>query len=178
VSEEEKKEDIEVKEDEARAIEPWYPSDIFRAFDDMWEGFRRDFLRPWRPWRLWGRPRWLAPRPRGMLARREAYVDLVDKGKEFQVCAEVPGIPKDKINITVTKDSIEVSGKAEVERREAEKGFVVRERGYSEIYRRMAFPEEVVPDKVEAILKEGLLEIRVPKKTPTPEVKKHKIKIK
>lgn len=178
VSEEERKEKVEVKEPEERAIERWYPSDVFRAFDEMWSGFRRDLLRPWRSWRFWGRPWWRGPRPSRMMLRREACVDLVDAGKEFQVCAEVPGIPKDKIDVTITEDSIEISGKAEVERREEEKGFVVRERGYSQIHRSMSFPEEVVPDKAEATLKDGLLEIKIPKKTPTPEIKKHKVEIK
>ena len=54
------------------------------------------------------------------------------------MCAEVPGIPKDELDITITKDSIEISGKAEVERRAEDKGSVVRERGYSEIYRQIA----------------------------------------
>jgi len=112
------------------------------------------------------------------MIHREACVDLVDSGKEFEVCAEVPGIPKDKIDVTITKDSIEISGKAEVEKKEKEKGYVVRERAYSQIYRRMSFPEEVVPEKAVATLKHGLLEIKIPKKTPTPEVKKHKVEIK
>jgi len=90
----------------------------------------------------------------------------------------MPGIPKDKLDITITEDGIEISGKAETERKEEEKGYVVRERGYSEVYKRMAFPEEVIPDKAEAALKNGLLEIKVPKKTPTPSVKKHKVEIK
>ena len=105
-------------------------------------------------------------------------MDLVDAGKEYHVCAEVPGIPKEKIDVTITKDNIEISGKAEVERKEEEKGFVVQERGYSEIYRQMSFPEEVLPDKAEATLNKGLLEIKIPKKTPTLEVKKHKVEIK
>ena len=105
-------------------------------------------------------------------------MDLIDTGKEFQVHAEVPGIPKDKIDITVTKDSIEISAKTEVERKEEEKGFVVKERGYSEIYRKQSFPEEVLPEKAEATVKNGVLEIKIPKKSPTPEIKKHKLSIK
>jgi len=177
VSEKEKKEKVEVKEPEERAIEPWRSGDIFQAFDEMWDDFRRDFLRPWRPWRLRGSPWWRRPFT-AVVPRREACVDLVDAGKEYNVCAEVPGIPKEKIDVTITKDTIEISGRAEVERKEEEKGFVVRERGYSEIYRRMSFPEEVLPNKAEATLNKGLLEIKIPKKTPTPEVKKHKVEIK
>jgi len=173
MSEEEKKEKVREEESGETSIERWHPTDIFRAFDEMWEDFRRDFLRPRRP----SKSRIRARRPFEMI-HREACVDLVDSGKEFEVCAEVPGIPKDKIDVTITKDSIEISGKAEVEKKEKEKGYVVRERAYSQIYRRMSFPEEVVPEKAVATLKHGLLEIKIPKKTPTPEVKKHKVEIK
>ena len=163
----EKEEKVEVKQPEETAIAPRYPSDIFQAFDEMWEDFRRDF---WRPWRRGARS--------SALMSRAACTDLIDTGKEYQVCAEIPGIPKDKIDVTITKDGLEVSGKAERERREEERGYMIRERGYSEIYRRLAFPEEVIPEKAEATLTRGLLEIKVPKKTPTPKLKKHKVEIK
>jgi HSP20 family protein len=172
MSEEEKK-DIKVKETEERSLEPWYPSEVFRAFDDMWEDFRRGFLRPWR---FWGRP-WRMRRGEA-LAAREVCTDLIDAGKEFKVCAEVPGIPKENLDIKVTKDGIEISGKAGVQREEEEKGYLVKERGYSEVYRKMSFPEEVIPEKAEANFKDGLLEVKIPKKTPTPKAKKHKVNIK
>lgn len=68
-----------------------------------------------------------------MIVPREACVDLVDMKKEYKVCAEVSGIPKDKIDVTITKDGIEISGKAEVEKQEEDQGYVVRERKYSEV---------------------------------------------
>jgi HSP20 family protein len=179
VSEKEKKEKIEVKEPQGRAIEPWRPSDVSQAFDEMWDDFRRDFFRPWepwRPWRAWGRP-WRRRRLSDIIPR-EACTDLVDTGNAYQVCAEVPGIPKEQLDVTITKDSIEISGKAEVKRKEEDKGYIVRERGYTEIHRQIAFPEEVRPEQAEATLKQGLLEITVPKKTPTPKAKKHKVEIK
>ena len=172
MSSEEKKE-IKVKEKES-PLATRYPADIFQAFDEMWDEFRRGFLRPWRPWGFAGRPWELMER--ASIATPAA--DLVDLGNVYQVCAEVPGIPKDKLDITITKDSIEISGKAETERKEEEKGYVVRERGYSKVFRRMVFPEEVVPEKAEATFKDGLLEISAPKKTPTPKAKEHKVKIK
>jgi len=170
MSEKEKKVPVEEPE---RGIQPWYPHEIFQAFDDMLENFRSDFLAPRRPRGLLRKP-WRV----GPLERRVACADLIDNGKEFQVCAEIPGVPKDKIDITITKKDIEISAKAEVERAEEEKGYVVKERGYTEIYRRFSFPEEVIPEKAEATLKNGLLEVKVPKKTPTPEVKKHKVDVK
>lgn len=179
VSEDEKKEKVEVKESKERAIEPWSKSDIFRTFDKMWEDIRQDFSRTWRPmkpWSIWDKP-WKWGRPSKIMPR-EACSDLIDTGNEYQVCAEVPGISKEKLDVRITKNDIEISGKSEINRHEEEKGYVVKERGYSEIYRHMSFPEEVLPDKAEATLKEGLLKIKIPKKTHTPEVKKHKVEIK
>jgi HSP20 family protein len=154
-------------------IEPWYPREMFRVFDDMWSDFRRGMLAPWRPWRL-ERPQWGSE----LLDRRLACTDLIDTGDSYQVCAEVPGIPKDKINITVTENEIEISAKAENEREKEEEGYLFQERGYSEIYRKMLFPMEVVPEKAEATLNHGLLEVNIPKKMPTPEVKKRTVPVK
>jgi HSP20 family protein len=186
MSEKEKKEKVEIKEPEEKAaIEPAYPRDIFESFDQLWEDFRREFHRlglgePWAyriPYGFRGRPWALMPSPGGRRPMREADADLADTGKEYQVHIEVPGIPKDRIDVTVTKDYLEIHAKAEAERGGEEKGYIVRERNYAEIYKRLSFPEEVIPEKAEATLKDGLLEIRVPKKTPTPEVKKHKVEV-
>jgi HSP20 family protein len=171
---EEEKKKVSVQEPEGREIVPQYPRDIFDAFDDMWGEFRRDFLAPWRPMRMWGRPWWR----RELQERREACADLIDTGEGYKVCAEVPGIPKEKIDVSVTKDSIEISAKGETEKKEKDKGYLVNERSYSEIYRKISFPEEAVPENAEATLNDGLLEITVPKKTPRKEEKKHKISIK
>jgi HSP20 family protein len=109
---------------------------------------------------------------------REAYADLVDEGNKFLVRAEIPGVPRDKIDVSVTKDGIEISGETGAEREEKEKNFIVRERSYSSIYRSLAFPEEVIPEKAESKVKDGVLEVSVPKKTPVPPAKKHKVEVK
>ena len=173
MSKKEKKDKVEVKEPTETAVAERYPSDIFQTFDKMWRNFRRDFLKPWNL----GETSTIREIPE-MLTRREACADLVDSGKEFKICAEVPGIPKDKLDVTITKDGIELSGKIDIEKKEQENGYIVRERGYTEVYKRIKFPEKVIPDKAVANLTDGLLEIKVPKKVSTSEVKKHKITIK
>ena len=138
----------------------------------MWENFRRNFVRPWRPKGFWGRPRDMMERSLTPAA------DLLDLGGKYQVRAEVPGISKDKLDITVTKDSVEISGKSETERKGEAKGYVVRERGYFQVYRNMVFPEEVVPNKATATLKDGVLDLVIPKRAPAPKPQKHKVEIK
>jgi HSP20 family protein len=166
------KEEGSEKETQRKNIEPWYPRDMFRTFDDMWSEFRRDFLMP-RPRRSGVRPWWR----RGQMEKREACTDLIETNDEYHVCAEVPGIPKDNINITVTENDIEISAKAETEKKKEETGYILNERGYSEIYRKMIFPEEVIPERAEATVKNGLLEIKIPKKLIASEIQRHKVEI-
>ena len=156
-------------------IAPWRPKDYLqdmdRLFRDSFGGFgsilapiAASWARPWSPWFE-------------LAEVREPTTDLVDAGQEYRVRAEIPGIPKDNLNITVAASGIEIEGEAKKDIEEEKEGFVRRERSYSRIHRNLPFPEEVIPDKAEATLKDGLLEVRIPKKTPT-EVKKHKVEIK
>lgn len=158
-----------------RAIKPRRPTNtnVLATFDNLLDDFRRNFRENvWNPWE------WAIEPYDVEFPVRAAYADLVDEGKKFLVRAEVPGIPKDKLDVTVTKDGIEISGEAGGEKEEKDKSYVVRERSYSSIFKNIAFPEEVIPEKAECTLKDGLLEVSIPKKTPTPPTKKHKIEVK
>ena len=141
------------------------------TFDGLMDNFRRNFIEsiayPWD---------WVSLEP--VVPVREATVDLVDAGNKFVVHAELPGVAKDKIDVTLTKDCIEISAETDVEKEDKEKNFVVRERVYSHVYKQLSFPEEVIPEKAESTFKDGLLEVCVPKKTIAPAPKKHKVTVK
>ncbi len=134
------------------------------GFGSMLAPIGSSLMRPW--------PQWF-----GLPDVREPSTDLVDAGNEYRVHAEIPGVPKENLNITIAARGIEIEGEAKTDIEEEKEGFVRRERSYSRIHRSLPFPEEVIPDKAEATLKDGLLEVRIPKKTPT-EFKKHKVEIK
>jgi HSP20 family protein len=147
---------------------------VLATFNDLLDDFNKRFRESmWAPWE------WEPIEPSiTELRAREAFADLMDAGNKFVVHAEVPGIPKDKIDVTVTKDDVEISAEAGTEKEEKKRGYVFRERGYSSFYKRIVFPEEVIPEKAESTVKDGVLEIDVPKKTPTPRPKKHKVAVK
>ena len=147
---------------------------VLTTFEDLVEDFRNSFIEsiafPWN---------WVSLEPVvPAIPVREATVDLVDEGNKFIVHAEMPGVAKDKIDVTLTKDGIEISAETDVEKQNSEKNFVVRERVYSHIYKQLSFPEEVIPEKAESTFKDGLLEVYVPKKTVAPTPKKHKVAVK
>ncbi|MEM3737355.1 MAG: Hsp20/alpha crystallin family protein [Candidatus Bathyarchaeia archaeon] len=151
-------------------IRPSLPS-FWEEVDRFFDEFRRGFIDLFSPW--------AAPLAPPLNEIREPCCDLIDEGTAYRMRLEVPGIPKDKIEIHATNNSIEVNAEAATEEEERKgKKVVSRERNYSRLYRCITLPEEVVPEKAEATLKNGLLEIEVPKKTPTPEPKKHRVQIK
>jgi HSP20 family molecular chaperone IbpA len=144
---------------------------VLTTFDNLMDNFRRNFIEsiayPWE---------WVSLEP--VVPVREATVDLVDEGNKFVVHAEMPGVAKDKIDVALTKDGIEISAETDVEKESKEKNFVLRERAYSHVYKQLPFPEEVIPEKAESTYKDGLLEVCIPKKTIAPAPKKHKVPVK
>jgi len=144
---------------------------VLTTFDDLMDNFRRNFIES-----IAFPVDWISLEP--VVPIREATVDLVDEGNRFVVHAELPGVAKDKIDVSLTNDGIEISAETEVEKESKEKDFVVRERIYSHMYKQLSFPDEVIPEKAESSFKDGLLEVCVPKKTIAPPQKKHKVAVK
>jgi HSP20 family protein len=151
------------------SITPLRPEDYLGQMDQMLGDFESRFERaleraPGQGFRgLFGPGRpWLE-----LPEIRRPSADLVDSGRECRVIAEVPGIPKEKLDVTVTDREIKIEGEAKTDLQEEKEGFVRRERGYSRVSRRLVFPEPVQAEGAEASLTNGVLEVRVPKKAPT-----------
>lgn len=142
----------------------------FEDVDRWFDGFRRTFED-----RFWGGSlaRWIAPQA----SVREPFVDLIDKGSQYVVRAELPGVSKADVDLTVTSDGIEIRAQTNRSREENENDFFYSERSYHAIQRVLGFPEEVKADLASATLKDGLLEVRVPKKQATPESKPVKVPV-
>ena len=114
---------------------------------------------------------WLAPE------LREIPLDVVDKGNEYQIIAEMPGIDKKDIELSVTSRELRLCGKNETNHEVKNEEYVRHERGYSMLCRTLAFPEEVDPSKAQASLQEGILQVNIQKKTAT-KITERKIPIK
>lgn len=156
-----KKREIAVRSQESDRPDPDYPRRFERAWPPMFPG---GMLMP-RWWRSFELPE-----------TRRAISDLIDAGKEYRLHVEVPGIPKDKLNVSVTPRGAKIEGQAETNIDENKEGYVHKERTWSKVRREVSFPEEVIPDQADATMKDGVLELTVPKKNPT-EVTSHKVQI-
>lgn len=134
--------------------------------DKVYENFRRDFQRTFRPFATTGWD-WEFPSLFESKDFRIALCDLVDRGNRYELQVEVPGIEKEKIDVKATKYSVEISGKQTEKTEEKAKDYVYNERSYKSFYRRVPIPEEIVPSKVSAKMNNGILNVELPKKTPT-----------
>jgi len=171
-----KKNKVEKDSNKNNPIAVWSPDDYAREMDRVFSDFERRMEKSF-PGSLGGGltfPRW---RSFELPEVRRPFADLIDAGTEYRARVEVPGIPKEKLNISVTPKEIKIEGEAESNFDEKKEGFVRRERTYSKVKREMAFPEDVIAEKAEATVKDGILEVRVPKKVPS-ETKTHRVQVK
>ncbi len=75
---------------------------------------------------------------------RTAPTDVVDPGRAYRIFAEVPGIPREDLDIRIRGSSVEIKGEAADEIRKESEGFLHREASYSGYHRSFELPEPVV----------------------------------
>ncbi|MGE5639047.1 MAG: Hsp20/alpha crystallin family protein [Clostridia bacterium] len=94
-----------------------------------------------------------------------AKVDVSEKNGSYKVAAELPGVKKDDIKVSV--DGAQVTIEAEVKReKEASQDERVlhTERVFGKVTRSFSLPQEVDEANVEAKFRDGILELVLPKK--------------
>ena len=148
------------------------PLDLWSEMDLMFDNFRSNFDELFWPWGQ--RPQTLAT----SYQQRTPPMDIADHGDHYEMRLEIPGIPKEKINIEVTSNTIEISAQHEISNEDQDKNWVRRERSATSFYRALEFPDELSTEKVNAELQDGILTLTLPKVEPKPEHKTKKVKIK
>ena len=166
----------------------WHPMEMMRRMDEEFDEFRRDMERAFCGPSIMRKPIFsrhadfrspdrLFPDMRYPDIKRPV-LDIRDTGKELILEAEMPGIPKENIEIELTDELVKVSGKIDTNEVDEKEGYYRQERHYSNFYREMPLPEEIIPGKSDAQLEDGILKIILPKKAPSLEQKSHKLKVK
>lgn len=134
-----------------------------RSFFDeirrMWE--RMEEMMP----KLWEEPLLALPGDREEgLTVKTPDVDVMETDSELVITSDMPGLNKDDIQIRVTEDSVEISSEVEKDEKTEDKGYLRRERVHRKFYRKLPLPVGVVADEAKASYKNGVLEVRIPKK--------------
>jgi len=90
------------------------------------------------------------------------HIDVVEKDDSIIIRAELPGVNKDQLEISMTENALSIQGTVEEEKSE-DGEYHRREITRGSIARSINLPRPVNPDQAKASFKDGLLEIVAPK---------------
>lgn len=90
-------------------------------------------------------------------------LDVYDEKDRLVVKAELPGIEKKDIKVSVDGDILSIKGEARKENEAKEKDYYCCERAYGSFYRAVSLPVAVEKEKVKASHRDGILTIDLPK---------------
>lgn len=138
-----------------RAIDVRRTAPLARSMEEFLEDF------PSRRWmETFGPFGWKWPRDIDMERFR---LDVIDRDKEFLVRGELPGVEKDDVEVTISGTRLMIEAERKFEEVDEKEEFYRHELGYGKFMRTIALPEEVDIEKIHAELKDGILEITLPK---------------
>jgi len=118
--------------------------------DDLFKGF---FVRP------------VAYEGRAGEALPRVKVDVAESNGAYAVTAELPGVKKDDIQVTIDGPQVTLTAEVKREKEASQDERVLHtERVYGKVSRSFTLPQEVDEAKAEAKFRDGVLELRLPKK--------------
>jgi HSP20 family protein len=142
----------------------------FQDIDNIFEDYlNRNWFRSIRPRLasmsdLWGTYEMHAP-----------SMDVVDKDDEVLIRVEVPGVDKKDLDVSVTDNILTVKGKSNFETKEEKDNYYRSEIRKGSFSRSLSLPANVDGTNINASMKNGLLELTIPK---TKKTKPKSIKVK
>ncbi len=156
-----------------------HPFSLFQEMDRFFDDLSRNFFNDWY-WPFGGR------RKPGLSIVfsdnepifRTPLANIKADDNFFNITAELPGLEKGDLEITIQDGNLEIKGEVKEESKEEKDGQLIRREYHSsKYYRCFNLPENINEDKIEAKLDKGLLTVKIPKIEPSmPEKKKIDIK--
>lgn len=138
--------------------------ELERHFDSF---FPRNWYRPLRldfpEWAHWK-----------MMELETPRVDIIDRDNEILVRAEIPGVKKENLDISLTDTAITIKGSSTEEKKEEKGDYFRSETMKGSFSRTLPLPTEVDGSKARSTFKDGMLEVVVPKHE---HARRHKVKV-
>lgn len=108
----------------------------------------------------------LSPMWSGLDAEPRIRMDVSEDETSYLVKAEIPGVRKEDIKISIVGNQVSISAETVKEKEEKKGETLLRsERYYGQQYRSFALSNDVDESKAEAKYRDGILELKLPKKT-------------
>jgi len=104
-------------------------------------------------------------------------IDITEDKERYLVRADLPGLDKNDIKVSIEGDTLVISGERKFERKVEEGAYSHMERSYGSFQRSLTLPQNVDKDKIDASYKNGVLELSI-LKTGETKAKGKQIEIK
>lgn len=119
------------------------------TFDDLFKGF---FVRPMSL--------------DNQQSVQQVRMDVSEDDGAYVVRAEIPGVKKEDINVTIEGNQVAITAEVKDSREEKKGEKVLRsERFYGKVYRAFTLAQDVDETGAQAKYSDGVLDLRLPKKT-------------
>jgi HSP20 family protein len=89
--------------------------------------------------------------------------EMRETDEEIRITAELPGVYKDSIDVSLTDDRVTIRGEKKEEVEKKGRGHYKVERSYGSFQRSIHLPCGVETDRVDASLRDGVLTVKMPK---------------
>jgi HSP20 family protein len=91
-------------------------------------------------------------------------IDLVEDDQSITVKAELPGIAREELEISVSGNLLTIRGEHKAEEEKKDQNYLRREIRYGRVERMIDLPAPVDVDKADAAFQDGILTLKFPKK--------------
>lgn len=99
-------------------------------------------------------------------------MNISEGDKRYMVTLEVPGMELDDIELSVADNTLQIKGEKSMAKEEKQNGYVSMERSFGSFYRSVPFTSHIDESRIRATLKNGVLNIEIPKSVES--TKSHK----
>ena len=93
-------------------------------------------------------------------------VDITDEVDHIRIKADMPGVPKENVDIQIDDDVLEINANMDQSEERTDGNYIRRERRTSSFQRRFVLPDTVDKDAIKANMRDGVLSITIPKVEP------------
>ena len=149
------------RKEDRQALKKTRPAGVLSPFGDIERFFENYLGRGWpspflREWPSWGE---MATPFESKLPR----VDVLDRDNEIVIRAEVPGVERKDLDVSVTRNSVTIKGSSSHEEKEEKGDYYHSEIARGSFARVVPLPVEVDTEKASSKFKDGILELTFPK---------------
>jgi len=102
-------------------------------------------------------------------------VDIIDKGDEFMILADMPGVKAENLDVTYEQGVLEIHGRVKPRQDERKTNYLLREYAVGDYYRSFRLGEQLDAEHISAEMKQGVLTLHLPK---AEAAKRKKIEVK